>query len=65
MVSSEIFITYMVSTTLAIIGLAIMCIKNIKRDIELLELLEIEHRCNMAGFIAMKDKIEEIIKNGK
>lgn len=40
MVNSEIFITYMVSTTLAIIGLAIMCIKNIKRDIELLELIK-------------------------
>lgn len=37
MVSNEAFITYMISTTLAIISLGIMCIKNIKRDIELLD----------------------------
>lgn len=33
------FIIYMISTTLAIISLGIMCIKNVKRDIELLELI--------------------------
>ena len=40
MVSNEVFITYMIFTTLAITSLGIMCIKNIKRDIELLELIQ-------------------------
>lgn len=34
------FIIYMISTSLAIISLGIMCIKNIKRDIELLDLIQ-------------------------
>lgn len=39
MVDKTTFIIYMISTTIAIIVLGVMCIKNIKRDIELLELI--------------------------
>ena len=39
MVDKTTFIIYMISTTIAIIVLGSMCIKNIKRDIELLELI--------------------------
>ena len=39
MVDKTTFIIYMISTTIAIIVLGSMCIKNMKRDIELLELI--------------------------
>lgn len=34
------FIIYMVGTTISIISLGIMCIKNVRRDIELLDLIQ-------------------------
>ena len=40
MVNSTIFIIYMITTTIIIIDLAIIDIKNIKRNIELLELIK-------------------------
>lgn len=40
MVSSSVFITYMIATTIAIISLYIYIIKGIKRNIELLDLIQ-------------------------
>lgn len=62
MVSSEVFITYMISTTIAIISLGVMCIKNIKRDIELLELIEMvdkKHTANGNLLIEIISKIKQ------
>ena len=61
MVSSEVFTTYMICTTISIISLGIMCIKNIKRDIELLELIkkESDFHCDTELKI-LKNMLEDI-----
>ena len=56
MINEITFMIYMITTSLAIISLGIMCIKNVKRDLELLDLIDKIDKKYAKFIIELKNK---------